>query len=682
MKIKTTQILLAALLAASCSFAPAKSTKVHTFEQGQGTFLLDGKPFVVKAAEMHYARIPRPYWEHRIQMCKALGMNTVCLYVFWNLHEQEEGVYDFKTDEKNVAEFVRLCQKNGMWVIVRPGPYVCAEWEMGGLPWWLLKHDDMKLRSLDSNFMQAVGRFERALSAELAPFRLENGGNILMIQVENEYGSYAKDKPYVSAVRDSLRAAGWDKTMMFQCDWSSNFTDNALDDLLWTMNFGTGANIDDQFRKVGEMRPQAPKMCSEFWSGWFDGWGTAHQTRPAEKMVQGISDMLDRGISFSLYMTHGGTSFGQWAGSNNTHFSPDCTSYDYDAPINEQGAATPKYYQLRDLLQKHSDVKLPVVPKAKPVVEVAEFEITDFAPLFAAENRPAAIKSEYVHNMEFYNQGYGSMIYSCFLPAYESEGYLEIQDAHDFVSVFVDGKLVGQTYRGNKQSSVVKMPALPKGGRLEILVEAMGRINYSKLILDRKGIEHAVKLCTKTPQAEVTYDLRNWEVELLPVSYDFVNNRQYKPLAEQGLNVDMQLSQSLTRMPVPASQYDKAGYYKASFQVKQVGDTYLDLGTWGKGLIWVNGYCLGRFWNVGPQQTLYVPGCWLKKGKNEVIVMDVTGPQKAVLRGVKEPVLDDLHKDRIPKEAISLPARNRKADAARVQNNANFVGNDAAPGAK
>jgi beta-galactosidase len=253
----------------------------------------------------------------------------------------------------------------------------------------------MNLRSLNPDFMRSVGRFERALSKELAPFRLENGGNILMIQVENEYGSYAKDKPYVSAVRDSLRAAGWDKTMMFQCDWSSNFTDNALEDLLWTMNFGTGANIDEQFSKVGEMRPDAPKMCSEFWSGWFDGWGTAHQTRPADKMVGGIKDMLERGISFSLYMTHGGTSFGQWAGSNNTHFSPDCTSYDYDAPVNEQGAATPKYFQLRELLQQYSQTKLPAVPKAKPVVEVPEFEVNDFAPLFAAENRPEVIKSEY-----------------------------------------------------------------------------------------------------------------------------------------------------------------------------------------------------------------------------------------------------------------------------------------------
>ena len=680
--MKPTRYLLAALLAALCGLAVAKpSVKTHTFEQGQGTFLLDGKPFVVKAAEMHYARIPRPYWEHRIQMCKALGMNTVCLYVFWNLHEQEEGVYDFTTGEKDVAAFVRLCQKNGMWVIVRPGPYVCAEWEMGGLPWWLLKHDDMQLRSLDPNFMQAMGRFERALAKELAPFRLENGGNILMIQVENEYGSYAKDKPYVSAVRDSLRAAGWEGTMMFQCDWSSNFTDNALDDLLWTMNFGTGANVDREFAKVSAMRPDAPKMCSEFWSGWFDGWGTPHQTRPAEKMVSGIGDMLERGISFSLYMTHGGTSFGQWAGANNTHFSPDCTSYDYDAPINEQGAATPKYYQLRELLQKYSDTRLPSVPKAKPVVKVDAFEVTEFAPLFASANLPEAIRSEKVHNMEHFGQGYGSVIYSCQLPAFDREGWLEIKDARDYVTVFIDGKTIGKVYRGNKDDRTLRIPACPEGGRLTLLVEAMGRINYSKLILDRKGIGEAVRIHTSVREAEVTYDLHHWDVRLLPVSYDFVSCRHYAPLAQAGLNVDMQLDPSPTRMPVAASEYEKAGYYRATFDVRRVGDTWLDLSTWGKGLVWVNGYCLGRFWNVGPQQTLYVPGCWLKKGKNEVIVMDVAGPDRAVLSGLDQPVLDVLRSECMPPKAM-MPESISTAEETKSQPEADFVGNDAAPGAK
>ena len=252
----------------------AKSTK-HTFEVGSKAFLLDGKPFTVKAAEVHYTRIPREYWEHRIQMCKALGMNSICIYIFWNAHEPQEGVYDF-SGNNDVAAFVRLAQKHGMFVIVRPGPYVCAEWEMGGLPWWLLKKEDIKLRDLDPYFMESVKRFEGKVAEQLVPLTVQNGGPIIMVQVENEYGSYDENKPYVREIRDCLRASGWDQTVMFQCDWSSNFTLNGLEDLQWTMNFGTGANVLKEFQKLKELRPESPLMCSEFWSGWFDGLSLIH----------------------------------------------------------------------------------------------------------------------------------------------------------------------------------------------------------------------------------------------------------------------------------------------------------------------------------------------------------------------------------------------------------------------
>ena len=430
--------------------------KGGTFTTGDKTFLLNGKPFVVKAAELHYPRIPRAYWEHRIKMCKALGMNTVCLYVFWNIHEQQEGKFDF-TGNNDVAAFCRLAQKNGMYVIVRPGPYVCAEWEMGGLPWWLLKKKDIRLREQDPYFMQRVEIFEKEVGKQLAPLTIQNGGPIIMVQVENEYGSYGKNKPYVSAIRDIVRKSGFDKVSLFQCDWSSNFLNNGLDDLTWTMNFGTGANIDQQFKRLGEVRPNAPKMCSEFWSGWFDKWGARHETRPAKDMVEGMDEMLSKGISFSLYMTHGGTSFGHWAGANSPGFQPDVTSYDYDAPINEWGLATPKFYELQKMMAKYNDgKKLPAVPKAPmQIIKVPEFKFTEYKPLsygIAKEKESNAPLS-----FEDMDMGWGTMVYETQVPAIEGISTLT-GEFHDFAQVYVNGKYVGKIDRVKNEKSLDCLP--------------------------------------------------------------------------------------------------------------------------------------------------------------------------------------------------------------------------------
>ncbi|MCD8284726.1 MAG: beta-galactosidase, partial [Prevotellaceae bacterium] len=368
-------------LLVALSLAPFRKAEAHSFEAGDGTFLLDGKPFVVKAAEVHYPRIPRPYWEQRIRMCKALGMNTLCVYVFWNIHEQREGVFDF-TGNNDIRAFVKLAEKNGMYVILRPGPYVCAEWEMGGLPWWLLRKKNISLREQDPYFMERLELFEAKVGEQLGDLTIDKGGPIIMVQVENEYGSYGEDKEYVSAVRDIIRRSGFDGVQLFQCDWSSNFTKNALDDLLWTMNFGTGANVDNEFKRLKELRPDSPLMCSEFWSGWFDKWGGRHETRGAEEMVSGLRDMLDRGISFSLYMTHGGTNWGHWAGANSPGFAPDVTSYDYDAPINEAGQTTDKYWELRRMMAEYTDGKLPPVPKEFPVISIPKIEFNEVAPLY------------------------------------------------------------------------------------------------------------------------------------------------------------------------------------------------------------------------------------------------------------------------------------------------------------
>ena len=636
------------------------SMAARDFKVGNKTFLLDGKPFIVKAAEVHYPRIPRPYWEHRIQMCKALGMNAVCIYIFWNIHEQKEGEFNF-TGNNDIAEFCRVAQRNGLYVIVRPGPYVCAEWEMGGLPWWLLKKKDIKLRERDSYFLERVKMFEEKVGEQLKPLTIQNGGPIIMMQVENEYGSYGEDKPYVSDIRDCLRDIYGKELALFQCDWSSNFEKNGLDDLTWTMNFGTGANIDEQFRRLGELRPNAPKMCSEFWSGWFDKWGAQHETRPAKDMVEGMDEMLSKGISFSLYMTHGGTSFGHWAGANSPGFAPDVTSYDYDAPINEWGLPTPKFWELRKMMEKYSSHKLPSVPKAPmKIITIPKFELTEFAPLyngmdFKYEGRWHEGTPQTFEEMDM---GWGTVLYCTRLPEIPQAGNnlsnslvtLSLE-AHDFAQVFIDGKYMGKIDRV-KNERTLTLPPIKQSQELQILVEGMGRINFGRAIKDFKGLIGCPTITTsisshvgEVDNTEVVYTPAKWDQLRIPDTYEVAVKafewQQTKPTTREYLNQGV-----IGRGFRVAREADDLifgrGYYRGYFDLKKVGDTFLNFETWGKGQVWVNGHAMGRIWSIGPQQTLYVPGCWLKKGQNEVIVLDIVGPSEKVVWGQEEPELNKL----------------------------------------
>ncbi len=600
-----------ALMQSGCK----KSTSKGTFEVGDKTFLLNGNPFVIKAAEIHYPRIPKEYWEHRIQMCKALGMNTICLYIFWNFHEEEEGKFDF-TGQKDIAAFCDLAQQYGMYVIVRPGPYVCAEWEMGGLPWWLLKKEDIRLREQDPYYMERTRLFMNEVGKQLTDRQITRGGNIIMIQVENEYGAYGTDKPYVAAIRDIVKEAGFTEVPLFQCDWNSNFENNALEDLVWTINFGTGANIDKQFERLLELRPNTPLMCSEFWSGWFDHWGAKHETRSAEELVKGMKEMLDRNISFSLYMTHGGTSFAHWAGANYPNFSPTCTSYDYDAPISESGRPTPKFYQVRELLEKYlpEGETLSPVPDSIPTISIPEFKLTETALLF--ENLPSGKESKGVKSMEFFDLGWGSILYRTTLPEISEPSSLIITEAHDWTQVFIDEKKVATLSRMKGEGEVL-LPAGKAGSVLDILVEPMGRMNFGKGIYDWKGITEKVEL----KAGESIQLLENWQVYGFPADYSFIKDKKY-------------VSNQSTK--------DQPAYYKGSFVLEKTGDTFLDMRKWSKGMVWVNGHGIGRYWEIGPQQTLYVPGCWLKEGENEIIIFDLASPTDPAVSGLREPILDML----------------------------------------
>ena len=487
---------------------------------------------------------------------------------------------------------------------------------MGGLPWWLLKKKDIQLRTNDPYFLERTRIYMDEIGKQLADLQAPRGGNIIMVQVENEYGGYAVDKKYIANIRDIVRGAGFTDVPLFQCDWSSTFQLNGLDDLLWTINFGTGANIDAQFKALREARPETPLMCSEFWSGWFDHWGRRHETRDAETMVAGIRDMLDRGISFSLYMAHGGTTFGHWGGANCPPYSAMCSSYDYDAPISEAGWATPKYYKLRDLLMQYADSGqvIPDVPQALPVIEIPSIRLEEVAPLF--DNLPEPQTTDSIQPMEAFDQGWGTILYRTTLPQDVDEGtILLVDEAHDWAQIFADGKLLGRMDRRRGDNSL-PLPALKQGTQLDILVEAMGRVNFDRAIHDRKGITERVELLTDDQHQT----LKNWQVYSFPNDADFAAQKNFRK----------------------GDKLDGPAYYRATFDLEETGDVFLDMQTWGKGMVWVNGKAIGRFWQIGPQQTLYMPGCWLKKGKNEIVVLDLLGPEKAEVTGLKQPILDML----------------------------------------
>lgn len=350
--------------------------------------------------------------------------------------------------------------------------------------------------------------------------------------------------------------------------------------------------------------------------------------------------MLDRGISFSLYMTHGGTTFGHWGGANSPAYSAMCSSYDYDAPISEAGWTTPKYFKLRELLADYMDEgkTQSEVPAAKPIIEIPEFEIKEVAPLFG--NLPEPKTSENIQPMEQFDQGWGTILYRTTLPAVTSGTTLLITEVHDWAQVYANGKLLGRLDRRRGENSL-KLPALAAGTQLDILIEAMGRVNFDKAIHDRKGITEKVELLNESS----TQELKNWQVYSFPVDYPFVKDKKY----------------------APGKKLDGPAYYRATFNLEEAGDVFLDMQTWGKGMVWVNGKAIGRFWEIGPQQTLFMPGCWLKKGENEIIVLDLLGPEKATIKGLDKPILDMLRAEAPMthrKEGENLNLKNEKPVAS------------------
>ncbi|HWX22883.1 MAG TPA: beta-galactosidase [Candidatus Binatia bacterium] len=594
-------ILRAALLAAE----PSR----HTFAVGENDFLLDGKPFQIRCGEIHAPRVPREYWQHRLRLAKAMGLNTVCAYLFWNLHEPSPGQFDW-TGQADAAEFCRIARQEGLWVLLRPGPYSCAEWEMGGLPWWLLKQEDIRLRTRDPHYLDAARRYLKEVGRVLGLQQVTHGGPILMVQVENEYGFFGQDTNYMGELRQALRDAGFD-VPLFACNPPAHLKDGYRSDLFPVVNFGS--DPAGGFKALREILPKGPLVCGEFYPGWFDTWGAPHHTGNTERYLADLEYMLDAGASFSIYMVHGGTTFGLWSGADRP-FKPDTSSYDYDAPISEAGWPTDKFFKTRDLFAKHlrPGETIPEPPAKNPVIRFAPVEVAECAPVF--DNLPSPIADKQPRTMEQYDQGHGCILYRTRLPAGPA-ATLEAAAVNDFGLVFLDGQRTGFMDRRSRNFKV-PLPERKQPVTLDILVEAVGRINFGLEVHDRKGLHGPVRLMTKQGQ---TSELADWQIYRLPLDGDMLAGLHYRRAKASG----------------PA-------FWRARVDINHPGDTFLDLRSWGKGVTWVNGHCLGRFWNIGPTQTMYVPGCWLKRGRNEFVVLDLLGPEKPAIAGLEQPVLNQL----------------------------------------
>ena len=615
----------AVLLAANVSAADPK----HTFAIGTNDFLLDGQRLQIRCGEIHAARVPQEYWRHRLQMAKAMGLNTVCAYLFWNLHEPKPGEFNW-SGQADAAEFCRIAQEEGLWVILRPGPYACAEWEMGGTPWWLLKEDGVKLRSRDPRYLDAAKSYLKEVGRVLGPLQITHGGNIIMAQVENEYGFFGKDTQYVDELSKALVDAGFD-VPLFQCNPPDQMKNGLLTNLFQAGNFGSG--VKNNFAKVRKIQPVGPLICSEFYPGWFDTWGQPHHTGKPENYLPNLKLMLDMDASFSIYMAHGGTTFGLWSGCDRP-FKPDTSSYDYDAPISEAGWATPKFFATRELLSKYllPGEKLPEPPAKNPIIAFTPVELKEVAPIF--ENLPAAIRDETPRNMEAYDQGYGCILYRTKIPT-GAAATLETAAIHDFGYVFIDGKRIGILDRRSANAKI-SLPAREKESQLDILVEPMGRINFGPEMSDRKGLIAPVKLGGGV--------LQSWEIFNLPLDDKMIAGLKFHPpLPFNYGDVSGGFSNAFVTFK---AELKTPAFWRGTFNLEKAGDTFLDLRGFGKGDLWVNGHCLGRFWNIGPSQTAYAPGCWLRAGKNEIIILDLLGSESHTVAGLEKPILDELHPEK------------------------------------
>jgi beta-galactosidase len=605
------------LLLSICTVSHAQK-----FEIRDGAFMLNDTPIRIYGGEMHYARIPREYWRQRIQMAKAMGCNALSIYVFWNYHETAPGVWDWTTDNHDLRAFVETARSEGMYIILRPGPYVCAEWDFGGFPYWIM---NSKFRADDETFLHLCRNYLRQVHQQVDGLFVEQGGNILMTQVENEFGSFAFDmqskipiksaKLYMEKMADIFREVGFTHTL-FTCDGG----------VVPVVNFARLGHIKGLFPGTNDSKflgiahhtvrrfynKKGPYYIPEEYPGWFTHWGDAHMFhRNVSTYKTHIEKLLKTDFSFCYYMIHGGTNFGFMNGANYSkghEVWPVVTSYDYGAPVDEAGNRTPLYDSLRAVYQRATHRMLPDVPAPIPSMSIDNIKLTSY-PLFRTLQR---VHPDYVRDalsFEVYAHAYGYMLYE---RTWDSAQHAHMSTAgiKDYSTIYINDSLVATINRDAPAGSIPKEITLDlrKNDTLRILSENIGRINFGrKMYENSKGTSKGIVMDGKI--------ILGWTIDALPPQdpHVYACEQEYIP-----------------HIPV---------YYTGTFKLTHTADTYINMKGFGKGVVFVNGHNLGRYWEIGPQYSLYVPGVWLNEGENEIVIFDqINHSQQHSISATAKPV--------------------------------------------
>ncbi|XP_053323139.1 beta-galactosidase [Spea bombifrons] len=607
-------------------------TSARTFEidYDHNCYRKDGQPFRYISGSIHYARIPRFYWKDRLLKMKMAGLDAIYTYVPWNFHEPKPGIYEFSGDH-DIVSFLQLANEIGLLVILRAGPYICGEWDMGGLPAWLLAKESIVLRSSDTDYLHAVDNWMGVLLPKIQLLLYQNGGPVIAVQVENEYGSYfACDYNYLRHLLKLFRHHLGDEVVLFTTDGSGlpYVKCGTIQGLYTTVDFGPGTNVTDAFFVQRHSEPKGPLINSEFYTGWLDHWGERHSVVATERVVSTLNEILAHGANVNMYMFIGGTNFGYWNGAN-TPYEPQPTSYDYDAPLSEAGDLTEKYFAIREVIKKYKKIPEGPVPPTTPKYAYGEISMEKAKTVIEALDvlaRYGAIKSVYPLTFDQMKQYFGFVLYRTTIPKNYTEPapLSSLYDGiRDRAYVTVNGVLQGILER-NKMHTINITGT--EGAHLDLLVESMGRVNFGRFNNDFKGL-----LTNLTLNGDI---LANWTMYPLDIDSAIIGELLSKASALKTDNI-----------PSPA-------FYKGSLAIPEgipdlPQDTFIKFTGWTKGQIWINGFNLGRYWPArGPQVTLYVPVHILTTSQvNNITVLELehspceTG--KCVVEFVDKPILNE-----------------------------------------